>query len=479
MIGSLPSPAMSGAAARAAALRARRELAGELWTSRIVRFSLWLAWVGLVLRPLLADVNLLRRGARLMPEVAAVILMGVAATTMLRAVDNEQARRARRAARSMAAAAVGPAIYALATGVELDRWAQLGFFPFFASLFIVLGSRPALVKAMEGTLFAQLALGTLFAGYVFVFDPPTTRGEWIGVDGNGLAKYAARTIFAMPFFLPLMYRLPKWKQAVTLLSYLAFAALALAGNNRGMTLLAFVVLPVGFVGLSLHRGGRGLRQALVGMVLIGTLGAIALTATGRVASVQGYFGARWDETSARLTGGGESDELAETGRATIARSTEEFAGTQSRGGELRDFVSQLEPVDFVLGRGLGGSWYSRMWGTEWLMVHFGPAHLVLQGGLPLLVVFMLVMGMALLSGVRQAKESDLAAGATLYLLTFLESWLQHGAIQDQIEVYFAWICVGIALTARHLTRAWPADPVRTTHWLVRRRAHAPRGGQSR
>lgn len=474
MIDSLSSPTLSGAAARAAALRVQREQIGEAWVTRLVRFSLWLAWAGLLLRPLFADVNLLRQGARLMPEIAAVILMGVALRQSLRAPRAGEPLRVRRAAMLMTGVAVAPAIYGLAMGTDLNRWAQLGFFPFFSALLIVLGSRPGLLRTIEPTLFAQLALGTVFAAFVLVFDAPTSRGEWIGEDGNGPARFATRSLFAMPYFLPLMYRLPRWKQGVTLLSFLAFAALAIAGNNRGMTLLAFVLIPVGFVGLSLRRRGQGLRQAVAGMALIAVLGGTALLVTGRASSLLGYFDTRWQETSARLTGGAEGDELTEAGRATIARSTEEFAGDQSRGGELRDFVDQLEPIDYLLGRGLGGLWQSRFWGAPWSMVHFGPAHLVLQGGLPLLVVFVLVMGMALVAGFRQARNSDLAAAAVLYLLTFLEGWAQHGAIQDQIEVYFAWICVGITLSARHFDQAPPVETARKTHWLVRRRARAPR-----
>lgn len=136
----------------------------------------------------------------------------------------------------------------------------------------------------------------------------------------------------------------------------------------------------------------------------------------------------------------------EVGSAAFETSATEFSAGYSRGAELKSFFEQYEFFDFISGRGFGGTWYSSYWRTDWAMVHIGPGHLLLQGGLPLLIAFAAVFILAIFSAWR-GRSADHAAGALLYLLAFVVHFMQHGAIQDDYEVYLAWICVGVALTA--------------------------------
>lgn len=437
-----------------------------------MRLAFWLAWIALIVRPVYADVPALRNVARLVTEIAAVILMAAGGYWTLRIRPANERGRARRAGLVMLLFVVPAAVYGLARGNNITAWSLFGFFPYMTALLIVLGSVPRVVRELEETVFWQLAFGIVFIAYVLIFHPPQTRAEWTGDAGVSLAAYAYRTVYGLPFLLPTLHRMAKWRRAVVVLAWGGYLAMGITGEHRGLTLVGLMTLPLGVLYISFRRRDGGVRKLLGAALLVVLLLTLVGTVTGRGRPMLRYLDGRWEQTASRLSGT-DDDEFTKASRATVNRSAEEFTGERGRGGELRDFVRQTDVLEFLIGRGFGGTWYSYFWGLEWAIVHFGPAHLVLQGGVLLLLAFVGLMFFALRRGSKDMEVSDQAAGAALFLVVFLQGWLQHGAIADQIEVYFMWICVGIALSGRFLAvEAEPPAPTRA-HWLVRRRRRGP------
>src|SRR5208337_84108 len=93
----------------------------------------------------------------------------------------------------------------------------------------------------------------------------------------------------------------------------------------------------------------------------------------------------WTGTIQRLYGGEEETDIA-------LGMEESFLGEleHSRGAEAMEFISRSTPYTWFFGNGWGGSWNSTVMaqGGDWYIVHIGPLHMVLKGGV-LLAVFYL------------------------------------------------------------------------------------------
>lgn len=432
---------------------------------RLVSAALWLAFLGLLVRPFVADIGLLRNASRFLGELSALILIAVGLFVALRQRTTDDRNLARRWTLLMLAVCLPPAVAGLVLDNKLVAWAQLGFFPFVTAAAIVLGAQRQVVDRVLEDVLLQLTIGVVFAALVLAIAPPRSRAEWIGPEGLGMARAASRSMYAMPFFLPLLDRMNRWRKVVVVTAFLLNLTLAVAGANRGMLLTGALILPSLVLAIAL-RGRRTAGKQFVGLLVISVLAAItALLLSGRGATFGRWFEERFDETTARLTGGDTATENSNVGRAAFTQSQSEFTGEESRGGEVRSFLEQLEAVDLIAGRGFGGTWYSSFWRQEWGMVHIGPAHLLLVGGLPLALVFLAILVRVAASAWRGAVKWPAAAGALLYITTFAIGFMQHGSIQDEIEVYFYWLCCGIALSHRAMWRPFADERNAATEQL--------------
>lgn len=431
--------------------------------ARWITAALWLSFFGLPIRSLFADVNAIRHFGRFLPDLTATIFIILGIRRLV-------ARHSKRALPRVILALLVLSISSAATGIVLGNgqieWVLGGLFP-FGSLLVFFAVEPSeLEEPLERALFWQLCLGELFAAYAIFFVPVGSRLDWNGVAGDGVAKYAARAVTGAWFLLGTIGTRTRWRDLVVLLGLGEYVSLAVIGASRGMMVVSGLILPVLLVVLSFRRRefAMGLRRQ--GLVVGACAGVLAMAiATPYGQQHLEYLGRRWESAIVRLSGAGpDEDRSAEdfsTGVLDVSR--DEYLGDRGRGGELRDFFGQLDARDLIIGRGFGGKWVSRFWGIEWRIVHVGFAFLILVGGIPLSVSFLLLFVAIFRLTLRDMKESAVAAGCFCYMAVFAENFLQHGAMQDEFEVSIFWICVslaykGVGAAARRPARSASIQP---------------------
>ncbi|HET6344981.1 MAG TPA: hypothetical protein VFH51_08615 [Myxococcota bacterium] len=418
--------------------------------------ALWLGFGGLMLRALGGDTHWIRHVGRFMFDLCAVILMTTGLTHWLQSEQLGVSHVSGSFYWNVAVAACAAVTGAVRGNTALS-WTLLGLLPFGCMLCIALGSLPGLFERILKTLVHQLYIGVAFALYVLIYARPHDRLEWNGIFGDGLPKLAARSIYGLPFVAPYIGRL-KFGHAVLVLSaYVAYFMLHVLGANRGGLIISAVALP-GLLAVLYWRAGRQIGSpstaARAAVVLVLTLGPLISLAAASRPALADYLGARVQESIGRLAGG-ETDDLQNFSTAVVMQSEDEFLGTESRGGELRDFLSQLGPLDYVTGRGFGGSWLSTYWGVEWQMVHIGFAHLILVGGVPLLLAFLAMVAQGLRNLWNALAARECSAGAFCYIIVYLMGFTQHGALQDENELFLFWLCCGIGLANPQPRRSPP------------------------
>jgi hypothetical protein len=430
------------------------------WREMALAASMWLAFIGLPIRAFGVDSETIRNGGRLAIDIGGMALVLVGLSTLRGVAGSRTGERyvplAALMAASLLAAGTG-----LARGNALLLWTVMGVLPFLSQLVVL--AVPA-DEQFENRLFSlliwQTALGVVFATYVILFEPIYSRGAWNGANGDGLGKTAARCLYATPFLLACVSRLKPWQTLLAVTAWLELTLLGVLGASRGLMTVTFGLIPMSLAILALRtqaRVARIVRPLIVACVVLGAIVGVA-GATGRWPDLLPYFSDRWEQAVGRLTGSAPEDLTFQGAAAgTVDSAKREFLEGSSRGGELADFLAQMKPLDYIFGRGFGGTWTSSYWGQEWLIVHVGPGHLLLVGGLPLLLAFSWVLIGSGVTAWRTLVRKPIVAGAFTYILIFTEGFLQHGAIQDEIEVYFFWVCVG--LTMAHAVPAAIKRPV--------------------
>jgi hypothetical protein len=446
------SPSRQGAVARHSP-RARGTWAGVPSRSdelvlRWVSGALWFGFGGLLLRAWGADTHWVRHLGRLMFDLCAVSLMTTGLTHWLRS-ERLGVTPVGGTFYSMVAAAACAAVTGGVRGNAVLGWALMGLLPFGCMLCVSLGSVPGLFERLLKTLMHQLCIGLALALYVLAYARPTTRAEWNGVFGDGLPKMAARSLYGLPFVAPYVGRLKFGQGVIILAAYCAFLLLHVTGANRGGLIISVAVLPA--LLSCVHWRGRSQLGSIAGvlpavLILLLAAGPVLSSVAARHPSLTDYITSRGEESLARLAGA-ETDDLQDFSAAVVMQSEDEFLGTESRGGELRDFLTQLTALDYVTGRGFGGTWMSTYWGLEWQMVHVGFAHLILVGGVPLLAVFLLMVSQVILRLWITLASSVQSAGPFCYVVVYLLGFTQHGAMQDENELFLFWLCCGLGLAA--------------------------------
>lgn len=123
-----------------------------------------------------------------------------------------------------------------------------------------------------------------------------------------------------------------------------------------------------------------------------------------------------------------------------------------RGKEAAEFINNSTLSDWILGRGFGGKWDSNTYGINWHMVHFGPLHLILKGGLLLLVSFLLVYFIAMFLAWKNFKRYHYASGCFIYLCVRFVQFLSHGPLLHMYDTYIMWLIIGVCFSMEYKCR---------------------------
>ena len=421
-----------------------------------VGVALWLGFFGLFVRGFGQSIGGIRHTGRFLFDMCAVVLIFASLPQLVRHVRRPWAWQS---ASWCCTLFLGFSTLAAFVGLvyrnDFITWVVMGFLPFMSASCMVLGEEPKLFEKLTQNLVHQLCFGALFALYIFIFDRPFDRLEWAGPFGDGLAKMAGRSLYALPFVLPSLGLLKPFYRALLVFCWFASIGLQVMGANRGPVLTLVLILPM-LIGLTWFKHPKarqwiprlGIALAIV-MLIVAPLLNLAIANNPDFLT---YVVSRGQETLGRFVGGAEHDDVFMASQSAWRISQEEFLGHTSRGGELRDFFQQLEPIDWVCGRGFGGSWMSTFWGVPWKIVHVGPAHLILIGGLPLLMVFVVLVVKALFEAWSAIHRHPAAAGCFCYIVCFGVGFIQHGVLQDDNELFLFWLSLGLAYACGNSTR---------------------------
>ncbi len=419
------------------------------WRENVLLGSLWLAFIGLAVRAIAVDDDLVRNGGRLLIDIAGTGFVAVG-LTRLRAIVNSPIAPRYTAIFILLATCLLAAGTGLVKGNAFLLWVVMGVLPLLSvAVVFAVPHDERFPERLFNVLIWQTVAGVLFATYVILFEPIPSRAVWNGLNGDGLGKTAARCLYATPFLLAAFSRLKPWQALLAVTAWLELTVLSVLGASRGLMTVTFFLIPAIIAIVAFRtkaRMGRFVTPLLLASTIVGVLIAGA-AASGRYSDVGPYLYERWESALERFAET-SPDELSmqRVASGTVDSAKQEFLEGSSRGGEFQDFISQLTPVDYVFGRGFGGTWLSTYWGQEWLIVHIGIGHLILVGGVPLLLAFSWVLIRAAITAWTALPFSAPMAGTFAYLVVFTQSFLQHGAIQDEIEVYFFWLCVGLTLS---------------------------------
>jgi len=151
----------------------------------------------------------------------------------------------------------------------------------------------------------------------------------------------------------------------------------------------------------------------------------------------------WQGTTERLYGGTHEQKIIQGLRDSVIDELE-----RSRGAEVREFISKSSLHTWVFGHGFGGVWKSdlMMQGADWPMVHFGPLHLVLRGGILLSVLYMYLFFVAIKRSWIVCKYEPFAASCFCYLIYYMVDFMKHGPVLNAYQFYIVWLVLGFGLS---------------------------------
>ena len=249
----------------------------------------------------------------------------------------------------------------------------------------------------------------------------------------GLIAPATLAVLLLPILLP-------WQRVAALIGYAAAIALGFAYQGRLASLLQVVLLPTAWILIQARRGalGRSLWRSAIPFVVVAVavIGAAMAIPAIRVQLERGIEGtlSRF-ERSRPIVDGGASGEAPE-----------------SRWTEAEEFVRTASWKTWLVGEGIGGTWRSEYMaedfeGYAWPMVHFGPLHLVLKGGLPLLVLYHALFAMIAIRLWRASRRDPVAGAVLIYAVFTYLGFLSHGPAVHRYSTYFAWVVFGIAFAS--------------------------------
>jgi hypothetical protein len=339
------------------------------------------------------------------------------------------------------------------SGAKLPMWYEMGPMGFGPAFAVFLGRRPLVFEAVFRALSRQIVFADLFVGYLLLHWTNQSRFDWYWTADNneGLGMIANRCFFALPFLIANYRRLSSWQLLLIGVGFAEYLALNLKGENRSAVLIAFAVIPLLLIVITLRQRisvGRVWKAALCAGVLMLVL-AHAASANEGFQKVMQRFGVDDLSTS-------NASEVASGMDQTIWNN---FVGNGPRAEEFREFLSDTSFGQFLFGRGFGVSWYCPLYATitpEWYIVHFGPGYMILVGGLPLSICFTALLGLAIWKAWKNINRVPSAAGALVFLGASAINYVQHGILLNEPEFYFLWLCIGFSVGVPRFLSPRPA-----------------------
>lgn len=314
------------------------------------------------------------------------------------------------------------------------------FVPMITIIFVLLGMNlGSLHKRLMDMLAIQSLLGGLLAVYImWVYPILEGRSDIVGPHfyAFGLSSICTFTVGYLRRYSPRL-------QLAVLVGFSSYCYLTLSYQSRGGSFMVFLLLPVAFIATQLREGIKGivnLRTVVtLGIFLISTAYLVILPETQRQMRV-GMEG-----TAERLFSGHTENNRFEGLQESIDSEID-----TSRGAEARDFISQSTFATWLVGRGWGGGWRSQVmaYGSVWNMVHFGPLHLVLKGGVGLMVLYQAVVVAGIFRSWRYVGIDPLASSCFCFLLVYFAGFIKHAPSVHSYYNYITWIVLGIALCCR-------------------------------
>ena len=230
---------------------------------------------------------------------------------------------------------------------------------------------------------------------------------------------------------------------LVLFGFVCFSALMLSYQSRGGTLNVFVFLPLGLLALHFFAGNLGIRKLLRTVVIGLPLLAIGLAAASQVDLLREAVEVGLQGTNQRLFG---TEEYGWNTTGFI--DSVQMEVDNSRGIEAEEFISKATPLVWLIGRGMTGSWHSDVMnrGNEWPIVHFGPLHMVLKGGIPLALVYLGIFGIAMRRAMAAIRSDPWAVTTVSTVLYYLSDFIKHGPVTHGYYNSILWLIVGIAFS---------------------------------
>lgn len=312
--------------------------------------------------------------------------------------------------------------------------------PMLLCVLIMIGARPAMIRALPSILLVQTGISVPFFILVMLLYP--TFGAR---DTFGGPHHTASAMLSISVSTICM--LDKYKIAgriVAIISYIAYAVANIVYQSRGGVIVAFVAVPLYLV-VTWVLGARQ-RPRERGKITFQTVASIALACVivamvaAFVPSVRQQLRIDLSSTMYRLYGGEEEEAVAVGFKENTMLEFE-----TSRGAEAQDYLGQMDVVQFLVGKGFAGSWYSKFWGNEWVMVHFGPLHLILKGGILMLLSFTALIAIGAVRAWKNASRDTIFTAAGGVILAYYLGFLKHGPLALGYDSIVFWLLLGTAL----------------------------------
>jgi len=236
----------------------------------------------------------------------------------------------------------------------------------------------------------------------------------------------------------------KWRDKIFVLTGVAcYAIMVLAYQSRGASINTFVILPV-TLAIAHIRARTFSMRAIRAMGLVAAPVAVALfllLSEIPFVSSQALDGSRG--TSQRLF----QNDIGQWDLAGFAAGVDDEMA-YSRGLEAEEFVSKATGFVWLFGNGMAGTWPSDVMnhGDPWPIVHFGPLHMVLKGGVTLAFAYICVYLLAIWRSWRALRSTPWAVVPFTCLVLYLSDFSKHGPVVHSYYTSLNWIVVGIGLS---------------------------------
>jgi hypothetical protein len=293
-------------------------------------------------------------------------------------------------------------------------------------------TNPRIRARFVSAISIQIPIAGLYALYVILARPVVYRSDFTYAH-----YHAVFLLMPLAFVFPLLNELSRWKQVASMGALAAMVVLNVFGQNRLAVANFLVVVPVGaFVLMS---GSKGSGRRTIGVIATGL--ALAAVAFQFIPQSDDLLSA-WSATVQRVFGVETLTEARGEGLGEMLNT--EYS--QARGLEAEDFIASAPGHVWLIGAGAGGVWQSGMRGTEWPMVHLGPLHMVLRGGLLYAGLFLFLNLAAIGRAWRHRARNSVAAGALLFLTVWVLGFLAHGPMAPGYGAFTFWTVLGLAHT---------------------------------